>query len=138
MLTLALFLPSPLLLILGVMCLGGPWGCSEGPESHNPMVVETQMHAATPTPTIDPALQDAWSFIRNGRPDVARVRIRGTVTGDDFSDFLNEARERVQSIIDAVGLPEEVSEKFTRSGKLPDVGVPEKLAVAETGPSEPL
>ena len=48
------------------------------------MVIEAQMHAATPTPTIDPALQDAWSFIRSGRPDVARVRIRGTVTGEDF------------------------------------------------------
>jgi len=60
-------------------------GCSDGTSNPVATKVETTGGAPTPTPAMDPALREAWQFIRRGRPDIARMRIRGTVVDDDFS-----------------------------------------------------
>jgi tetratricopeptide (TPR) repeat protein len=47
--------------------------------------IQTTSPQAVATPTIEPALRDAWSFIEKGQLGIARMRIRGSVQDDAFT-----------------------------------------------------
>ncbi|MCH2135434.1 MAG: tetratricopeptide repeat protein [Phycisphaerales bacterium] len=66
---------APILTLLAVATLG----CDPKTPTAPPAAAVTQ---AIPTPPLEPSLREAFVFIEQGRPDVARVRVRRAMTDD--------------------------------------------------------